>query len=101
MLELLFRRKKRKSALESLFGAYVPPDVLKAIPERPHFDTMQIEFIFVATRGDDVRQAADALSLAVDQLSEGRWMVLSLMGPMVMAAASGTWAQPPGAATER
>lgn len=86
MLELLFGRKKRNSALESLFGAYVQPNFLKALPDQLRLHAMPIEFIFVATRGDDVQLAADALSLAVEQLAEGRWMVLSLMGPLVMAA---------------
>ena len=48
MLGGLFRRKKRNSELETLFGPYVPRDVLAVMQDLPHFDLWPIEFIFVA-----------------------------------------------------
>jgi hypothetical protein len=82
----LFSRRKRKSELDTVFGVHVPSDVLAGTQDRQPFDTMPIEFIFVATRGDNLNQAADALTVAVEQLREGRWMIISMMGSMVMAA---------------
>ncbi|MEO7390738.1 MAG: hypothetical protein ABIU58_01105 [Ramlibacter sp.] len=44
-----------------------------------------MEFLFVATQGANEQQAAQMVAQAVDLISQAHWMVMSIMGPLVMA----------------